>query len=137
MDLAQFRTPVGYLVAGSFLVAVATAMNNPKPVVPGIDPAEAFGLMQTEKVLVLDVRSKGAYERGHLPKAVSVPLEALDARLPEIAAAQAARVVVYCNDGSNRGPLATEKLNKAGYPQAANLNRGIEGWRAARLPVEK
>ncbi len=101
------------------------------PVVGQLKPVEAFALVQAGSTLVLDVREKDAYDNGHLPGAISVPIGELDKRIEEFDAHKAEEVIVYCNDGSRRGPVATDKMNKAGYPGAKNLNGGIEGWRKA------
>lgn len=57
------------------------------------------------------------------------------ARLAGMAVAKTQPIVVYCGEGSNLGPRAAHALFQAGYPQVANLQSGIEGWRRAGLPV--
>jgi len=46
-------------------------------------------------------------------------------------------VIVYCGDGSTRGPEAAHLLAQAGFTQAANLRPGFSGWRDAGLPTER
>ena len=96
-----------------------------------IKPVAALALMEAGKILVLDVREKEAYDKGHLPNAILVPIGDLDKRINEFEAHKAEEVVVYCNDGRKRGPRATKKLNEAGYVGAKNLEGGVEGWKAA------
>ncbi|MBE9564987.1 MAG: rhodanese-like domain-containing protein, partial [Proteobacteria bacterium] len=105
------------------------------PIVNHITPTEASVLMESEKTLVLDVREKDAFEKGHLPNAVSVPIGELNKRLDEFHALKAEEVVVYCNDGSTRGPRATKQLNDAGFSKAKNLRGGAEGWKRASLQL--
>jgi rhodanese-related sulfurtransferase len=85
--------------------------------------------------IVIDVRDGAASKRDHLPGAVLFPLELLPARLAQLEYAKAKKVVVYCGNGSTRGPRATSILNNAGFSQAVNLQSGIEGWRKAGLPT--
>jgi rhodanese-related sulfurtransferase len=66
---------------------------------------------------------------------VLFPLELLPARLAQLEYAKAKKVVVYCGNGSTRGPRATSILNNAGFAHAVNLQSGIEGWRKAGLPT--
>jgi rhodanese-related sulfurtransferase len=87
--------------------------------------------------LIVDVRARAAYETKHLAGAILAPLHELEGSIPTaIAAAKAIPIVVYCGDGITTGPAGTAALNKAGFAQAVNLKRGIEGWVAAGLPVE-
>ena len=84
-------------------------------------------------VVILDVRPPEEFAAGHIPAALSVPLDRLDAalaRLPE-----RAQVVAYC-----RGPYcvlalqAVERLRARGF-QARRLADGMPEWRLAGLPV--
>jgi rhodanese-related sulfurtransferase len=85
--------------------------------------------------MVIDVRERAASERNHLPGARLIPLEVLPDRLAQLESAKANKIVVYCGNGSTRGPAATSKLNSAGFAQAVNMKSGFEGWREAGLPT--
>jgi rhodanese-related sulfurtransferase/DNA-binding transcriptional ArsR family regulator len=84
-------------------------------------------------VIVIDVRPSGEFRAGHIPGALSVPLERLE---QQIAALPPGReVVAYC-----RGPYcvlafeAVERLRRRGR-RARRLEDGFPEWRAAGLPV--
>ena len=85
-------------------------------------------------VVVLDVRPDPEYRAGHIPGAVSAPLDALEqvvATLPK-----RREVVAYC-----RGPYcvyaddAVRLLRERGL-KARRLDVGLPEWRRAGLPVE-
>jgi rhodanese-related sulfurtransferase len=84
-------------------------------------------------VVVLDVRPAPEYDAGHIPGAVSLPLEHLEARLGELD--PGVEVVAYC-----RGPLcllapqAAAVLSSRGW-RARCLEDGMPQWRQAGLPV--
>lgn len=90
--------------------------------------------VRTDAVLVLDVRPSEEYRAGHIPGAVSVPVEELEQRISELPAGKA--VVAYC-----RGPYcvlafrAVEILRAQGR-FARRLTDGFPEWRAAGLPIE-
>lgn len=89
---------------------------------------------RTGKVVVLDVRPTTEYTAGHIPGAVSVPLEELQHRLEELPAN--VEIVAYC-----RGAYcvlsydAVDQLTAAGR-KARRLHEGMLEWRLAGLPVE-
>ncbi len=81
--------------------------------------------------MVVDVRPRLEYEAGHLPGAISIPLEELSERISEMNPASS--VVAYC-----RGPYcvlaaqAVAKFRSAGF-QARRLAGGPADWRATGL----
>ena len=80
-------------------------------------------------VIVLDVRPSVEYEAGHIPGALSIPLDELEARMRELP--RRAEVVAYC-----RGPYcvlageAVSVLSGRGR-RARRLDGGLPEWRAA------
>ncbi|NCT91910.1 FAD-dependent oxidoreductase [Cellulomonas sp. APG4] len=80
--------------------------------------------------LVLDVRSRGEFARGHLPGALNVPHTELRERLDEVRAVAAGRPVrVHCASGF-RSYLAHRVLDQAGF-DSANLSGGMLTLQAA------
>jgi rhodanese-related sulfurtransferase len=107
---------------------------------PGVPAGEvsvtaARTLFDSRRLLVLDVREKDAYVKGHLPGAISVPLGELAQRIGTLGLTKADPVLVYCGEGSNRAPDATRELNARGYERAVNLKGGFASWLAAGQPV--
>ncbi|MDE3070379.1 MAG: rhodanese-like domain-containing protein, partial [Acidobacteriota bacterium] len=94
---------------------------------------ELLARARAGKVVVLDVRPPEESEAGHIPGAISLPLEHLEARLDELD--PAVEVVAYC-----RGPLcllapqAVAALRERGRA-ARCLEDGMPEWRQAGLPV--
>lgn len=102
-----------------------------------IDPVSRDDLLArlaAAEVVVLDVRPTPEYRAGHIPGALSVPLEELEARLAAIPADRP--VVAYC-----RGPYcmlaveAVRRLRTEGR-DASRLQDGFPEWKLAGLPVE-
>lgn len=84
-------------------------------------------------VVVWDVRPRSEFEAGHVPGAVSVPLEEVEQRLGELP--EGVEVVAYC-----RGPYcvfadeAVRAMSAAGR-RGVRLEAGFPEWRRAGLPV--
>lgn len=102
----------------------------------GLEPVGRTALVERAQaglVAVIDVRPREEFDLGHVPGAVSIPLEELDARLAELD--PAAEIVAYC-----RGAyclLAVEavaRLRAKGF-SARRMEDGMPEWRAAGLPV--
>jgi rhodanese-related sulfurtransferase/DNA-binding transcriptional ArsR family regulator len=88
---------------------------------------------QAGEVVVLDVRPAAEYAAGHIPGAVSIPIDELPSRLAELPADT--EVVAYC-----RGPYcvfahdAVRLLTTHGR-RAVRLADGMLEWRLADQPV--
>jgi rhodanese-related sulfurtransferase/DNA-binding transcriptional ArsR family regulator len=86
-----------------------------------------------DPVLVLDVRPATEHAAGHLPGAVSIPVEELHRRMAELPRDR--EIVAYC-----RGPYcafaheAVELLRDEGFA-ARRLEDGLPEWQAAGLAV--
>jgi rhodanese-related sulfurtransferase len=99
-----------------------------------VDSSDLLERLRDGSVVVLDVRPEEEYRAGHIPGALSVPVDTLEAALKTLPRDR--EVVAYC-----RGPYcvfsdeAVAFLRARGY-QARRLRQGLPDWRAAGMPVE-
>jgi len=99
-----------------------------------VDATELMERLSDEGVIVLDVRPEEEYRAGHIPGAISVPIDALEAALQTLPKDR--EIVAYC-----RGPYcvfsdeAVALLRSRGY-RARRLRQGLPDWRAAGMPVK-
>lgn len=90
--------------------------------------------LRAGKAVLLDVRPDEEYQAGHLPQAISIPLDELERRLGELPRNRT--LVVYC-----RGPLcvladdALSVLSERGR-KVARLEEGVAEWQQAGLALE-
>jgi rhodanese-related sulfurtransferase len=95
---------------------------------------ELLRRVRSGEVTVLDVRPPEEYRTGHIPGALSIPLDELKARLREVPKGR--DVVAYC-----RGPYcvmaadAVDMLRKKGFA-AHRLEQGVADWSARGWRVE-
>jgi molybdopterin/thiamine biosynthesis adenylyltransferase/rhodanese-related sulfurtransferase len=90
-----------------------------------ITPAELAERLQTNGILLLDVREPHELEISRLPGALNIPLGQLAARLSELDSAR--EMVVFCKAGT-RSARALELLVSAGFRKVKNLKGGINAW---------
>ena len=124
-DLARSRlAEVGEVVRNYFL-----ARDSLEP----LSRDQFLALIEQGEIVVFDVRPPEEFDLGHVPGAVSVPLNELAARLRSLD--RQIEVVAYC-----RGPYcvlapqAVELLREHGF-RARRLEDGMPEWRMAGLPV--
>ena len=84
-------------------------------------------MMDTQEVIVLDVREQSEYDSGHIPGAVLLPVGSIDeetaaAVIPE----KDSTVLVYCRSG-NRSKTASSTLAGLGYTNIYEFG-GISTW---------
>ena len=103
--------------------AGSVASNARRGIAPGIGPAELLDELAGETPpLVLDVRSRGEYDGGHLPDTLHIPIEELRRRIAEVPADRP--VVVHCSQGY-RSYLAQQVLRHHGRGNVRNLLGGF------------
>jgi rhodanese-related sulfurtransferase len=99
-----------------------------------VDATELMERLSNGNVVVLDVRPEEEYRAGHIPGALSVPVDTLEAALQTLPRDR--EIVAYC-----RGPYcvfsdeAVALLRSRGY-RAHRLRQGLPDWRGAGMPVE-
>ena len=124
-DLARARLAEVDRVVADYFVA--------RDALEPVGRAELAERASRGEVVILDVRPAEEFAAGHIPGALSVPLDQLDAALSRLP--KRARIVAYC-----RGPYcvlapqAVERLRAEGF-DARRLVDGMPEWRLAGLPV--
>jgi rhodanese-related sulfurtransferase/DNA-binding transcriptional ArsR family regulator len=99
-----------------------------------VEMGELLKRARSKEVTVLDTRPANEYAAGHIPGAISVPVDELQKRLRELPKSR--EYVAYC-----RGPYcvyadrAVDFLRSRGR-RARRLRQGFPEWRSAGLPVE-
>ena len=119
-------------VAELQLAEVDRALSDYRPLRYDFQKISADSLQERMKggeVVLLDVRPEVEFQAGHLPAAVSIPLDELELRLGELPKDKL--IVAYC-----RGPYcafadqALELLSERGW-DVARLEEGVAEWQIA------
>lgn len=99
-----------------------------------VSPAEAARLLETPGVVALDVRTAGEFKAGHIRGAINVDYQAGDFAERIAQLDKNTRYILYCRSG-RRSDGALPILKAAGFTGIEHLTTGINGWRAADLPL--
>jgi len=102
---------------------------------PSITAAGLHGRIAAgERPLVLDVRSDGEWERGHIPGAIHIE----NGRLPydDLPIPKDGPIIVQCGH-YNRAAAGLSILARRGYRNLTLFDGGFSAWRAARYEVER
>ncbi len=92
-------------------------------------------LAGTDLPVIIDVRSKGEWDKdGNIEGSINIPFSDFFNSLDQIPADKDARIVVLCASG-HRGGITMMALRLMGYTDVINLNGGLNGWKAAGMPV--
>ncbi len=92
-----------------------------------IDAQQAKTMMDSEEnFILLDVRTQGEFEGGHIPGAQLLPNETIGAAAPEELPDKEQLILIYCRSG-NRSKQAAQKLVNLGYTNIYEFG-GINSW---------
>lgn len=96
---------------------------------------EVHALPLAARTWVIDVNDASRWSRAHVPGARNLDPQHFTTRdLPED---MGTLLVFYCsNPMCRKAPLAARRAKAMGYANARVMAAGIQGWIAARLPVE-
>jgi phage shock protein E len=108
----------------SLLIVLSACASN-KAQVTTIDAKQAYEMMNTQEVIIVDVRTEAEFSLGYIRNAILIPNETLRSA-PEQLPNKDAIILVYCRSG-NRSKEASEKLVSYGYTNVYDFG-GILSW---------
>ena len=116
------------LLAVMMLTACGQAKENDQGVVyVNITAEEAKQIMDSEEgYIILDVRTQEEYDQGHIPGAIVISHEKIEARAEEVLTDKDQLILVYCRSG-RRSKIAAETLVELGYTNIKEFG-GIIDW---------
>lgn len=105
-----------------------------RPQVQAIEAQQLLDWLHTEyPVVIIDVREKEEFDRGHLPNALHLSKGVLERDIEKVLSDPETEIVVYCSGGF-RSILAADALQKMGYRKVKSLVAGSTAWQNAGLP---
>ena len=115
------------LVAAILMVLTGCGGTTMENTYQQISQGKAQDMIDTQEVLILDVREQDEFDDGHIPGAVLFPVGTITkdtaaAMIPELDSV----VLVYCRSG-NRSKTASQTLADLGYTHIYEFG-GINTW---------
>lgn len=98
-----------------------------------ITPQEASELINSQDVVVIDLRTVREYYDCHIPGARLIQLSVLDSFLNELN--QSDKILVYWSIGGPDSEKGARILAENGFTNVWNLEGGFVGWLVEGLPV--
>lgn len=84
---------------------------------------------------ILDVRGKGEYEQGHIPKAINLDYRKVSTHVEELEPYRRKDLIVYCEHGM-RARMAISALQRAGFTRVYHLKGDLVEWKRADRVLE-
>lgn len=99
-----------------------------------IDSDRLYARLREGDTVLIDVRPLDEFESGHIPGAISIPVDEIEKRVSELP--RDARVVAYCRDVyCVLAPSAVRAIKQFGF-DGERLDIGFAEWVAEGRPVE-
>lgn len=90
-----------------------------------------------EPITIIEALPKRYFDAEHLPGAMNIPHDEIQARAPDMLPDKDAYIVVYCASTDCRNSkIATDTLQKMGYTNTLEYIEGKQHWLQANFPVE-
>ncbi len=94
-------------------------------------------LTNGRKPVLVEALPAKYYQEAHLPGALNIPHDAIDALAPGLLTDKSAEIVVYCAGATcKNSDIAAERLAALGYRNVRTYTDGKADWIAAGLPVD-
>jgi rhodanese-related sulfurtransferase len=101
-----------------------------------LSPMDATQLINREDAVVVDVRTDGEFNQGHIVNAVNIPQKSIEEQLTKLNKYRNRPIIMACRTGQI-GSGVGSTLRKNGFEQVYNLAGGLVAWEGADLPLVK
>ena len=110
-----------FIVIGALLMSACTSESSYHK----ISAEDAKEMMDTQDVIIVDVRTQDEYNEGYIENAILIPNESISGAPSELPDKDAV-ILIYCRSG-NRSKQAADKLVALGYTNIYDFG-GIMDW---------
>lgn len=144
----NLRPPSAFPILSSFSIILLAAFvfgcggksgpSDPEFLVKDVDPKQVSMILeyQSDHVVVLDVRTAREFKSGHIEGAVNHDFND-PAFADGLASLDSSKdIILHCASGG-RSASALATVKATGVKKIYHLTSGMNGWRAAGMPIKK
>jgi rhodanese-related sulfurtransferase len=95
----------------------------------------AVDLMNHQHAVVIDIRTKEAFEQGHIIDAVNIPHEQFMDNLKKIQKYAKKPVIIVCAVGKDSSKIVTKLIKEQDFTRVLQLSGGMHEWIASGFPI--
>lgn len=135
----QFVLNNWYLFLALIVVVGLLVAPNVMQLVHGIQsltPAQCVSLINRQSAVVVDISEPSAYNTGHLPNAINLPLSTIAHGAPSLDKHKG-RPLIVIGRNVNTALKAATYLRKRGFGAVHLMAGGLAAWEKEHLPLEK
>lgn len=118
------KTIVWVVVGAVLAIVLFLALKPSGGGISNVDPAGVQEAMSAG-AQVLDVRTPGEFQLGHIPGAINVPVDQIQGQAASFD--KNATYVVYCATGQ-RSQIAVDLMKSMGFANIKHFNAGMQAW---------
>lgn len=94
-------------------------------------------IASSKEYTIVEALPRQYYEAEHLPGAINIPHDEVQAAASRLISDKSESVIVYCANAECRNShIAAEVLRELGYSSVYEYAEGKKGWKDAGLPLE-
>ncbi|MGL6261239.1 rhodanese-like domain-containing protein [Vibrio sp. WXL103] len=135
LDFFQQNTIMSLVWVGLFIALIMNIFKSATAAYKEVTAANVTHMMNKEEGIVVDIRSKDEYKKGHITDSVHIlPSEIKAGNLGSLENKKTNPIIVVCKTGQTAADSANE-LAKAGFEKVYLLKNGLIAWNEANLPL--
>ncbi|WP_330927104.1 rhodanese-like domain-containing protein [Candidatus Sororendozoicomonas aggregata] len=124
------------LVAALVAILCALFLTEMRKGGQALSTQEMIQLVNQEDAIVIDVRKKADYDKGHIVNAINIPYANLKNRISELNKHKNKPIIIVDAMGQHASS-AIKTLKESGLTNVVKLKGGVGTWQADSLPLIK
>ncbi len=100
-----------------------------------LSPMNAVVKMNSDEVIIVDVREPHEFILGHIENAINTPLGKLKDQLNTLEKYKNKDLLLVCQSGTRSVPACKTLIN-AGFEKVFNLDGGMQAWEDHKFPIK-
>ncbi len=135
-QLIEFLSQQWLLVGALLACVVLLIQHESRRSGQSLTPQQLIDKINHENAVVIDIRDKAAFAKGHIVAALNIPYSQLTKRYVELETHRNQPLIVMCKMGQHAG-TSVKLLNAKGFADVSRLGGGIAEWQRSQLPLVK